>query len=208
MVKAPARAMAQRAGEGERGRGMAGEMPRIRVALPRDVEALAALRRQAEEVHARLLPDYFRVGVASRPPVIAGAGMVTLVAERSARATTRKSAPAVTNGRAAARGAAAGRAAAEKGPAVVGYVTVKVVETPRDPAMTPRRRAHVETVVVDEEHRGDGVGTALMRAAAAWARRREAEELVLTVWSDNAAAEALYRRLGYQPIARILRRPL
>lgn len=152
---------------------------RIRRAFPEDRDILVKLRRQAEQVHARLLPDYFRVsGERDVTPVSAGT-VVTLVAEAS-----------------------------EGGHGVVGYVAVKVVETPRDPAMTPRRRAHIETVVVDEEHRGAGIGTALMRAAAEWARRRAATELVLTVWSDNSAAEALYRRLDFQPIARVLRHKL
>ena len=91
---------------------------------------------------------------------------------------------------------------------VVGFAAVKVVVTPRDPAMVPRRRAHLEMVVVDEGHRQAGIGTALMEAATGWARERGAEEMVLTVWSDNAAAEALYGRLGYEPIARILRREI
>ena len=91
---------------------------------------------------------------------------------------------------------------------VVGYVEVKVVETPVNAAMTPRRRAHVETIIVDEAHRAAGIGTTLMRAAADWARLRQATELVLTVWSDNHAADALYRRLGYEPIARVLHRAL
>ncbi|MEP6654245.1 MAG: GNAT family N-acetyltransferase [Myxococcales bacterium] len=155
---------------------------RIRTADPDDRDVLIALRRQAEQVHARLLPDYFRVSpdreLELRVASVDDAATVTLVAQAVADET------------------------------VLGYLTVKIVDTPRDPAMTPRRRAHVETVVVDERHRGGGIGTALMRAAADWARRRQATELVLTVWSDNAAAEALYRRLGYQPIARVLRQPL
>jgi len=31
---------------------------------------------------------------------------------------------------------------------------------------------------------------------------------VLTVWADNRAAAALYRGLGYEPIARVLRRKI
>lgn len=155
---------------------------RVRTAAARDAEILVTLRRQAEAAHARLLPDYFRVSPATKTaPASAspGAGTVTLVAER------------------------------DDGPGgVLGYVTVKLVETPRDPAMTPRRRAHVDSIVVDEDHRGRGVGTALMQAAGQWARRRGAAELVLTVWSDNRPAEALYRRLGYEPLARIMHLPL
>jgi ribosomal protein S18 acetylase RimI-like enzyme len=137
-----------------------------------------------EETHARLLPDYFRVAaLPGRSPVSSTTGS----------GVGPSSVILVAEGR---------------GQGALGYVSVNVVETPADPTMTPRRRAHVDAVVVDKAHRGAGVGTALMRAAADWARRREAVELVLTVWSDNEAAEALYRRLGYQPLARVMRQPL
>jgi ribosomal protein S18 acetylase RimI-like enzyme len=154
------------------------DAPRIRVASPADEQAVGRLRRQAEEVHARLLPDYFRV-----PPQVAAAPPPSPLGP-----------PAVL--------------VAEQGGEVIGYVAVRLVETPRDPAITPERRAHVETVVVDEGRRRQGVGAALMQAAEDWGARRGAAELVLTVWSDNGAAEALYRRCGYASIARILRKRL
>jgi len=91
---------------------------------------------------------------------------------------------------------------------LVGAVTVRVFDTPADPSMVPRRRAHVDTLVVDRRHRRGGVGTRLMEAAAAWGRARGAVELVLTVWSGNQAAEAFYRSLGYMEISRALRRSL
>ena len=74
--------------------------------------------------------------------------------------------------------------------------------------MVPRRRAHVEALVVDQRHRRAGVGTALMDAATAWARARGADEIVLTVWAGNAAAEAFYQRLGYGVVSRALSRPI
>lgn len=89
---------------------------------------------------------------------------------------------------------------------VRGYIVVKIVDTPWDPAMTPRRRAHVEVLVVDEAHRREGIGARLMNEAARWARGRGASEVVLTVWTDNHEAEGFYRSLGYEPIARVLRR--
>ena len=91
---------------------------------------------------------------------------------------------------------------------VCGFVVVRAVETPRDPSMTPRRRAHVEMVVVGEGARRQGVGTRLMTEAERWASLRGCAEVVLTVWSDNRAAEALYGALGYEPIARVLRRSI
>jgi len=80
------------------------------------------------------------------------------------------------------------------------------VDTPWDPSMTPRRRAHVEIIVVDEAHRRAGIGARLMTEASRWARGRGAVEVVLTVWTDNREAERFYETLGYEPIARVLRR--
>jgi ribosomal protein S18 acetylase RimI-like enzyme len=95
-------------------------------------------------------------------------------------------------------------AESEGGGAIVGAVLIRIYDTPDDPAMVPRRRAHVEALVVDGRHRRTGVGTALMDAATAWARERGAVEMVLTVWDGNAAAEAFYQRLGCRVISRAL----
>lgn len=48
------------------------------------------------------------------------------------------------------------------------------------------------------EARGKGVGTALVEAAEAAARRRRCRALRLEVRTDNQAAIALYQRMGYQ----------
>jgi ribosomal protein S18 acetylase RimI-like enzyme len=46
-------------------------------------------------------------------------------------------------------------------------------------------------------HAGRGVGTALLRALEAWAPGAGIRRLELTVQAHNAAAIALYRKLGY-----------
>ena len=95
---------------------------------------------------------------------------------------------------------------AEGGEGVCGFVVVRVVDTPREATMTPRRRAHVEMIGVGERARRRGIGRLLMKEAERWAAERGCAEVVLTVWSDNRAAEALYGALGYEPIARVLRK--
>lgn len=85
---------------------------------------------------------------------------------------------------------------------------VRIYDTPADPLMVRRRRAHVEALVVDRHHRRAGIGTALMSAASTWARDRGAAEVVLTVWAGNAAAEAFYERLGYGVVSRALAKPI
>ena len=74
--------------------------------------------------------------------------------------------------------------------------------------MVPRRRAHVETLVVGRKHRRRGIGRRLMEAAAAWARGHGAVEVVLTTWVGNDDAEAFYERLGYRELSRVLHAPL
>lgn len=155
--------------------------PAIRTAVAADEPALRELRRTAEKTHAKLLPDYFRVPAEHPPDVLPGAEAASLF-----------SAVLV----------------AELEGQVCGYVSVRIVDTAKDPAVVARRRGQVETVVVAPGSRRRGVGRALMTAAEEWARRRQAVEMVLTVWTANRPAEALYRDLGYRPLARVLRRKL
>ena len=46
--------------------------------------------------------------------------------------------------------------------------------------------------------RGQGLGTALLRAGIAWARGAGAHKVALQVWPHNQAAIALYEKLGFQ----------
>ena len=48
------------------------------------------------------------------------------------------------------------------------------------------------------EHRGRGIGEALMRAALDQARERGLTRVELTVRADNERAVALYRKIGFQ----------
>ncbi|WP_138758053.1 GNAT family N-acetyltransferase [Modestobacter altitudinis] len=55
----------------------------------------------------------------------------------------------------------------------------------------------VTAVTVAEEHRRQGVATAVMTALQAWAAGRGAHSVYLQVVGSNAAARALYRRTGF-----------
>ncbi len=58
---------------------------------------------------------------------------------------------------------------------------------------------NIHDVAVHPEHRGRGVGTALLTAAEDLARARGCCKLTLEVLEGNARARALYARLGYRP---------
>lgn len=69
------------------------------------------------------------------------------------------------------------------------------------PALEKSREAVVQALVVDERHRGEGIGNALMQAAETWARDCGVEAVVLHTRIDRAEAQAFYGRLGYETVA-------
>ncbi len=77
--------------------------------------------------------------------------------------------------------------APEGGPGIVGHISVSVA---------PYGVADIGMLVRDE-WRGRGVGTALLAAAISWATAAGAHKIALEVWPDNVAALRLYRRAGF-----------
>jgi RimJ/RimL family protein N-acetyltransferase len=62
----------------------------------------------------------------------------------------------------------------------------------------PRYRVADLGMMVRDGHRGQGVGSALMVAALAWARERGAHKIALQHWPHNEAARALYEKFGFE----------
>jgi len=80
---------------------------------------------------------------------------------------------------------------AEAGDALVGFCEVY--------GNVFRRLAHRGLIVIGVRaaHTGNGLGTAMLRAAERWARRRGLRRLELDVSIRNRRAHRLYRRLGF-----------
>jgi GNAT superfamily N-acetyltransferase len=64
---------------------------------------------------------------------------------------------------------------------------------------TLEAHGHVGILAVTEAAAGKGVGSALMRAAEAWAREQGYRKLTLNVFKENRTARAVYDHLGYLP---------
>src|SRR5437868_5799088 len=120
-----------------------------------DWPTVVSLWREADELHAGLAPSYFR------STAHAEREWLELLAEADAAIFV-----------------AAADEAPDDAARVRGFAVVRVHETPPDPAMVPRRRAHVEILVVARAARRQGLGRRLMKEVAAWARRQGAAELV------------------------------
>ena len=80
---------------------------------------------------------------------------------------------------------------------MVGFVSLQLFETPPTPTLVPRLRVHIDELVVAEPFRRRGVGRRLLDAACEWAHAKGADEVLLTVWEGNRAAEKFYRKMGF-----------
>jgi GNAT superfamily N-acetyltransferase len=89
-------------------------------------------------------------------------------------------------------------AVAELGGAVVGLAHLQVA-----PAIErDRPAAKLGALVVDEAHRGHGIGRALVEAMEEEARRRACELLYLTTSERRDDAHAFYERIGLEHTGR------
>ena len=154
----------------------------VRAARPEDWLAVQSLLRELDELHAELVPAYFQP--ATRTELEWG----RLLGDSTALALV-----AVDE--------------AERG-APVGFLSLRLYDTPADPTMVPRRRGHIETLIVGARQRRRGLGRRLLAAAGDWARARGATEMVLTTWVGNSDADAFYQRLGYRVLSQVLRASL
>lgn len=85
---------------------------------------------------------------------------------------------------------------AEREQAVLGYLYAAI--EPRSWKELRDEAGFIHDVVVDEPHRGRGVATALVEAAAAWFARRGVPRIVLWTAEQNGRAQGLFARLGFR----------
>jgi amino acid adenylation domain-containing protein len=91
---------------------------------------------------------------------------------------------------------------AKSGPKIVG---VACLNATMDPGAIRGARAEVETLAVEPDRRGQGIGSALLARLIIVARTAGYSELTLHVRRDNAGARQLYERTGFEE-ARVISR--
>jgi len=87
---------------------------------------------------------------------------------------------------------------AEDGGRIIGYIMASVNKL--FPILVHDREAFVNELVVEKAHRRKGVGTKLLGAAEAWAKKKGLFWLGLTVHTENRAAMAAYVKFGMKAL--------
>lgn len=88
---------------------------------------------------------------------------------------------------------------AEADSEIVGYQSAEHWYEP--PLYEGGREIYLHELFVRPAHRGRGLGTALARAAIAWAEEEGATRLRFSVLAGNAASRRLWERIGAQVLA-------
>lgn len=84
---------------------------------------------------------------------------------------------------------------------VVGFILLQAKERPVFDFMLPGKYCYIMDVIVTENSRGKGFGTALMNSAKDWAKEQNCSFINLDVLVNNHGAIKLYEKLGFIPKA-------
>lgn len=155
---------------------------RVRPATAQDLDAMAPLFAEVDQLHIEHHPERFRSpGFPPRTSdyleqVLASPHQVFLVAELERR--------------------------------LCGLVHVAVYEAPAIPLFVPRLNGVVSDLVVAREFRGRGIGKRLLGEAEVWARNHGATSIELWVYEFNQSARRFYEALGYGTLSRTMSKPI
>jgi len=79
---------------------------------------------------------------------------------------------------------------------------------PTNPAVVPTLYAHLQSLVVTEPLRRQGVGKQLLQAAQVWAQENGAAEMRLDIWEFAAGPLGFYEKMEYHTTRRTLAKKL
>ena len=97
---------------------------------------------------------------------------------------------------------------ADVGGRLAGLAHVLVRDNPYLPVFAPRRYAIIDSIIVTEAVRRQGVGQLLADEVDSWAKAQGATSIELNVYEFNQAAMQFYAALGYTTQSRRLSKPL
>lgn len=144
----------------------------LRNAEPADYREVEQLFREIQAIHAGAMPDVFKMPAGAFRPL---SNFKALLDNPDARVIV-----------------------ADVAGQVAGLIDLRYKQMPDIPIWVPQAFIDIDTIVVGEAFRRQGIGRALMQAAKAWADEKGVEFIRLSVWAFNEEAVAFYHALGYE----------
>lgn len=87
---------------------------------------------------------------------------------------------------------------------LVGLSEVYLKRDDPHPATVAHTHGYLQSLMVTESMRGQGIGRRLAEAAHHWAKEHGATEMRLTTWEHPEGPQAFYEGLGYRTLRRTL----
>lgn len=84
---------------------------------------------------------------------------------------------------------------------VVGCIILQAKQRPDFSFIVSGKHCYIMDLIITENHRSKGFGTALMNSAMDWAKEQNCNIVSLDVLSNNPRAITLYEKLGFIPKA-------
>lgn len=145
----------------------------IRKAQEQDIDAILELNRQIGEIHFEQAPQVFC------PPSPEERAFLLVAISAEGRLFC----------------------VAEQEGAVVGFLTARIDINETIPFLSKQPICRIGTVVVDEGHRSQGIGKALIAHCDEWGKVHGAHQIRLEVMAFNERAKALYKALGFKMLS-------
>jgi ribosomal protein S18 acetylase RimI-like enzyme len=80
---------------------------------------------------------------------------------------------------------------------IVGYVTFSIKEK-ENPSMRYRKQLNIEAICIDENCRGNGIGTLLLEHIKKTGKEQGCTDMYLTVNQENENAIKVYEKFGFK----------
>ena len=144
----------------------------IRLANSHDIPSLVALLKQVGQVHRDIRPDIFRDGCQKYDE----AALLELLKDQTRPIFV-----------------------ATDGGFVAGYCFCILRSYENDGAMNDRKELYIDDLCVDENRRGQHIGSALYRHVLDYAKSTNCGFVTLNVWQGNHSAMKFYENAGMTP---------
>ena len=84
----------------------------------------------------------------------------------------------------------------------IGLVEVYIRDDAANPHRVSKRHGYLQSLIVKEEYRAQGIGTRLVEAAQRWAKEKGAIEMRLETWEFEEGPLRFYEKSGYRTLRR------
>ena len=143
----------------------------IRVATPKDIESIADLNVEVQNLHAKAHPHIFK-------HVEDGVFAINYIAEQMTTPNTYFF-------------------IAELDGEAVGYVFARVIHRPENPYTYAWNWVYIDQIAVKPSAQGKGCGSALIQAVRELAQEEGIETIALDTWAFNEKAQDFFKNQGF-----------